>query len=347
MKIIHLSHTDLDGYGCQFVSRSYLKDAHEMSFYNSNYGKEIEDKFEMMLNEIDAYQGTNADAKVLVLISDLNLSPAQCDDFIRAIRMRKNAKLILLDHHISGAECERENSWYFLDETRCATKICYDFFSSVFGANQALSDFVDVVNAVDIWLSDKPEFELGKVCMGAVANAKEINKVMFNDEGMDYLFFMLENFMKYCGKENSHIALDNDMHSIKKRFFAGQKDDTLSNLVSNYLVALLSKKKEQMSVIYKGAKGIVTSNIGDVSVIGNDFLVANPEYDFFINTTSKKTLSFRGNGKIDVSKMANELVGGGGHANASGGFFANFRDGYDYADIRAQIQNLINEKTGE
>ena len=146
---------------------------------------------------------------------------------------------------------------------------------------------------------------------------------------------------------NGHIALDDALHSIKKDFFRKGSDDTLSNLVSRYMVGLLSEAKDEMSVEYRGHKGLVSTNIGDVSVIGNDFLMANSEYDFFINVTSKKTLSFRGNGKVDVSKMAAELVGGGGHANASGGFFAGFRDGYDYAEIRAQIENLIKERTGE
>ena len=52
--------------------------------------------------------------------------------------------------------------------------------------------------------------------------------------------------------------------------------------------------------------------------LGNDFLVKNPDYDFFIDVSSRKTLSFRANGKIDVSLMAKNLVGGGGHKNASG-----------------------------
>ena len=343
MKILHLSHTDLDGYACQFVTRSYLKD-HEISFYNSNYGKEIEEKFDMILNEIDEFQSQNKDAKAAIIISDLNLSPVQCNDFSAQIRERKNVKLILLDHHISGAECEKNNVWYYLDDSRCATKICYDFFSSIFGQNERLKNFVDVVNAVDIWLSDDPNFELGKVCMGAISDAKEINKVMFNDKSMEYTFYLLERFSDFVGIESSHIALDDAVHTIKKDFFKAGKNDTLSNLISAYLVRLLTAKKEQMSVMYEGKKGIVTSNIGDVSVIGNDFLLANPDFDFFINATSKKTLSFRANGGVDVSQMANRLVGGGGHVNASGGFFAAFRDGYDYQNIREQIQNLIDER---
>ncbi|EAK6618732.1 DHH family phosphoesterase, partial [Campylobacter jejuni] len=42
MKIYHLSHTDLDGYACQFIVNFYFKN---VKFYNSNYGKEINENF--------------------------------------------------------------------------------------------------------------------------------------------------------------------------------------------------------------------------------------------------------------------------------------------------------------
>ena len=75
--------------------------------------------------------------------------------------------------------------------------------------------------------------------------------------------------------------------------------------------------------------------------------MANPEFEFFIDMTSKKTMSFRSNGDFDVSQMAKELCDGGGHKNASGGFFAGFVDSYNYDEIKSQVVNLINKKTGE
>ena len=40
MKIYHLSHTDLDGYGAQYITNFYFKN---VKFLNSNYGREIDD----------------------------------------------------------------------------------------------------------------------------------------------------------------------------------------------------------------------------------------------------------------------------------------------------------------
>lgn len=345
MNIYHLSHTDLDGYSCQYVTNFYMKN---VKFYNSNYGKEIDEKFQLILKDIDEsfLHLKEIDQKAVILITDLNLNTNQCE-YYESLVANKNIKLILLDHHQSGAECAAKFSWYYLDNSRSATKITYDFFSTIFGDNERLKSYCDVVNAVDIWLQDDVNFELGKVCMGIIASSKEINKVMFDNEHTQYFFYLINSFMNYIGFNDAHIRLDDEIHSIKKQFFKFlENNDTLSNLTSAYIVRILTLNKEKYTIFYKGHKGILTHNIGSTSIIGNDFLKANLEYDFFLDVTSKKTLSFRANGKLDVSVMANKLVGGGGHANASGGLFQGFRDAYTYEPIKAQIIELINKKTG-
>ncbi|TQR28929.1 3'-to-5' oligoribonuclease B [Campylobacter sp. MIT 99-7217] len=340
MKIYHLSHTDLDGYSCQYVLRFYFKDC---VFFNSNYGKEINENFYLIMEKIQQELSINAQQKFLILITDLNLSPSQCEEFSKALE-GKNIKILLLDHHQSGLECFEKYPWYYLDDTRCATKIVYEFFSKMYQENEELAKFVDVVNAVDIWLKEDINFELGKVMLAMVANAKEINRVMFPKENIDFIFYLLQQARTFITKENAHVGLDDALHFLKKEFFKKDKNDTLGNLVSHFVVQALSQRKEEFSIEYEGFKGLLTSNIGNTSVIGNEFLVQNPDFDFFIDVSSRKTLSFRANGKVDVSLMAKKLVGGGGHKNASGGLFAGFKDSFHYANIKAQIQDLIKGK---
>ncbi|EAI8623669.1 3'-to-5' oligoribonuclease B [Campylobacter lari] len=340
MKIYHLSHTDLDGYACQYVLDFYFKNCY---FYNSNYGKEINENFNVIFKNIEEDLKQNLNEEFVILITDLNLTLSQCEDFQKAIEGKK-IKLLLLDHHQSGLECMQKYSWYFLDDKRCATKIVYDFFSKCYGENKALSEFVDVVNAVDIWLSEDENFELGKVLLGMVSGAKEINRVMFAQENIKYLFYLFDVCRKYIHQKNAHINLDDDLHGLKKSFFKKENDDTLSNLISKFVVERLSVNKEKFSVFYKGSKGLLTSNIGNTSVIGNDFLMQNPDFDFFVDLSSRKTLSFRANNKIDVSLMAKSLVNGGGHKNASGGLFAAYKDSSNYDFIKAQFVDLIKSK---
>ncbi|MFQ6342102.1 DHH family phosphoesterase [Campylobacter sp. VTCC 70190] len=335
MKIYHLSHTDLDGYACQFIVNFYFKN---VSFYNSNYGKEINENFNTILNDIE-----KDGKKAIILITDLNLTPAQCEEFDKICK-EKNIKIFLLDHHQSGEECAKKYAWYLLDTKRCATKMVYDFFSKICVANLELSNFVNVVNAVDIWLSEDKNFELGKVFLALIANAKEINRVMFKEAHLAYMFFLLDRACKFIDKDKANILLENAIHFIKKDFFSRKDDDTLSNLISHFVVEKLSQLRVNFSIEYEGFKGILTSNIGNTSIIGNEFLIKNPDYDFFIDVSSRKTLSFRANGKVDVSLMAKNLVGGGGHKNASGGLFAAFKDGTNYNHIKAQIVDLIKSK---
>ena len=186
---------------------------------------------------------------------------------------------------------------------------------------------------------------MGKVGLGLVANAKEINKTMFEAENSRYLFYLIKRAREFFDAGDDYVGLDEAIFGFKKDFFKEDKNDTLSNLISAFVVKKLSEEKEKFSIKYNDLNGILTYNIGNTSVIGNDFLVANPDIDFFIDVTSKKTLSFRANGKADVSQMAKNLVGGGGHVNASGGLFAGFKDSFSYENVKAQITDLITKKT--
>ncbi|WNY99080.1 3'-to-5' oligoribonuclease B [Sulfurospirillum sp. 'SP'] len=334
----HLSHTDLDGYSCQMVSAHYFD---SIQFYNSNYGKEINECFNQILASIQ----TSTSQKHVILITDLNLTMDQAKEFESKVNIcDKEIMMFVLDHHKTGQECADAFEWYFLDSSRCATKITYDFFSALYGKDEKLSKYVDVVNSVDIWLENEPEFELGKVCMGLVSGAKEVNKVMFPEENTQYIFSLLNQAQEYFSCQEAHIALDDAIHSMKKSFFVSTKNDTLSNLVSAYNVILLTQNKEKMQISYKEYKGILTYNIGNVSVIGNDFLTANPDMDFFMDITSKKTISLRSNGKVDVSKIAAQIANGGGHHNASGGLLSNFKDAFIYDNIKSQVMSIIANK---
>lgn len=338
-QIFHLSHTDLDGYGCQMITNFYFDN---VKFYNSNYGKEINERFNEILNDVEKCD----QEKNVILITDLNLTKEQCENFENLVlNAPKDIKLMLLDHHKSGLECFWAYKWYFLDDSRCATKITYDFFSSLYGENEELALLTNVVNAVDIWLDKDEYFELGKVCLGLVANSKEINRVVFAKENSMYMFHLLKLAQNYFLKADPHIALDDALHQIKKDFFMqNRQNDTLSNLVSTYMVELLSKHKNEMSVTFNSYKGILTYNIGNVSVIGNEFLVKNPDFDFFMDVTSRKTVSFRANGKVDVSAIAKKVANGGGHPNASGGALSGFRDSFLYQKVISQVQNIFNQK---
>jgi len=335
MKVFHLSHIDLDGYSCQLITKRCFE---QIEFYNSNYGKEIDQRLEQIIRDIER----DIHSENLILITDLNLSLQQAKTLTKmADESMKDIDILLLDHHKTGADCAEVYDWYHLDVTRCATKITYDYFLEKGCDIRDLQKYVDIVNAVDIWLSDSKYFELGKVYMRIVSSAREVNRMLFSKENSKYIFSLLENAQEYLDDENPHIVLDEKVHSLKKRFFRVDEDNTLENLVARFVVDMLSANKEKLTVNYNGYKGILTYSIGNTSIIGNEFLVRNPDYDFFMDINGRKNISMRANNKADVSAIAKRLFNGGGHANASGGRFDDFKDSFIYEEIKEQVQEVM------
>ena len=347
MKLFHISHTDLDGYGCQLITKEYFKEAF---FYNANYGLEVKLSIKKVLEQILEYK----EEEILILISDLNLTFQEAKDLDADINKLTNdgykIKLQLLDHHISGKKSAETFSWYYLDDKRCATKIVYDYiFEEYEGFDSTVSSWlnplVNAINAVDIWLEHEiKNFEFGKVLMSMITKVREINNILFADLNREFRFYLLKEAAKYIDEIDGHIKLDNDVHFMKKDFLKlNDKDDTLDNLSATYLVKTLEDVKDDLTVTYKGHKGLLTYCLGSISIPANAFLRANPQYDFFIDINKKGNASFRADGKVDVALMATKLANGGGHVNASGCKFEDFREVIDFAEVKTYVQNKLDK----
>lgn len=347
MKLFHISHTDLDGYGCQLITNEFFKNGF---FYNANYGQEVKLCIDKVIRDLENFK----EEEILFLISDLNLTSQEAKDLDSQINNLVSdgykIKLQLLDHHISGAKSAKEFYWYFLDSNRSATKIVYDYMIEEFDAfdqdtKSWLEPLVNSINAVDIWLENEiKNFEFGKVLMSMITKVKEINNTLFPDLTRTFKFYLLKEASKFIDEKDAHIKLDNEIHFIKKEFLKlNEKDDTLDNLSATYLVKTLEDVKEELTVIYKGQKGLLTYCLGSISIPANAFLKANLDYDFFIDINKKGNASFRANGKMDVSLMASKLANGGGHVNASGCKFDDFKESIDFLEVKTYIQNKLDK----
>ena len=341
MRLFHISHTDLDGYSCQFLTSKVFE---KTEYFNANYGMEVKLTILKVLENIKNYK----DEDILVIISDLNLTLQESIDLDSEIKRLNdegyNITLQLLDHHITGKKSAEKFSWYFLDDKRCATKIVYDYLLDKFNASIKDYEFlVNCVNAVDIWLEkEKDNFEFGKVLMSMLVKAREINSILFPNLDREYKFYLLEKAKEFLGQDSANIKLDNDIHFLKKEFLKlDDFDDTLDNLGAKYLVKTLENVKDELTVTYKGQKGLLTYCLGSISIPANTFLKANKDYDFFIDINKKGNASFRADGKLDVSMLAQKIANGGGHVNASGGKFEDFKECIDYLSVKMYIQGKL------
>lgn len=341
--IHHLSHIDLDGYSCQLVME-YTP--YKKYNYNANYGAEVKQKLEMILENIQ-----KAKESALILITDLNLTADESrwitQEVAKLSESKLDVKLTLLDHHGSGEESAKKHDWYYLDVTRCATKITYDYVKEHFEYNEPewMQKYVAIVNAVDLWIKEEHDnFEFGKVCMRLVTETKELNRVMFATEDQHYKLSLLKEAVKYIDRENAPIVLDENIHKIKKEFFKQEQDNTLDNLATDYLVTLLGDARGDKTIYYKGYKGFLSYGIGNTSIVGNGFLVAYPEYDFIVDISYRGAMSLRANFGVSVAQIAKEWANGGGHPNAAGGRIIGFKEQYRYDKVKQQIESLINDK---
>ena len=341
--IYHLSHIDLDGYSCQLVMNATPYTKHN---FNANYGPEVKSKLNIMLDGIK-----KEEEPTLLLVTDLNLTDDESrwlsHEIEKLNKSKLDVKLQLLDHHGSGAQSAKKHDWYYLDVDRCATKIMYDWAKENLDFNEPewMSKYVDIVNAVDLWKKDEHNnFEYGKVCMRLVNETRELNRVMFANEDNAYKLALLEEAVKYISEENAPIVLDEKIHLIKKEFFKHDKNDTLDNLATAYVVELLGAKRPTNTIYYKGYKGFLSYAVGNTSIVGNGFLVAYPEYDFIVDISFKGAMSLRADYKVSVAQIAKEWANGGGHPNAAGGRIPYFKEQYVYSKVKSQIEMLISDK---
>lgn len=338
MKLFHLSHNDLDGYSAQLITDLFFD---EKRYYNSNYGTEVSVKINTIFEEISTVGSRD---EVLFLITDLNITQEECELVEklsnRLVFLGKKVSVQLLDHHISGQKQAKKYPWYYLDHKRCATKITYDFFKKKFPSQKLpneLDTYVNAVNAYDIWLCENELFEFGKVLNRACSDTREINANLFAKDHFALKKHILTSSFTFF-KDNRYIDYDDAIFSLKKEFFLRGKRDSIDNLTVNFILDLLNKNKENMTIEIMDKKGILTNSIGNVSILGNAFLRKNPDFDFFMDVNFNGNVSLRSEGEVDVSQMAQKLFNGGGHKNASGGRIQGFKDIYTYKGLRQKIE---------
>jgi len=343
--IYHLSHIDLDGYSCQLVMREAYEN---IKFYNANYGAEVGERLHEIL---DAIKAAKKDATIL--ITDLNLTMDESKWLTKEVQRlrdfeKMDVSIQLLDHHGSGQDSADKFDWYYLDTTRSATQITFDYVKEHFELSPAssawITPYVAIVDAVDLWHQEKHDaFEYGKVCMRLVTETRELNRVMFADDDREYKHALLFEAAQMLPLDNSNILLDETIHALKKNYFKKDNDDTLDNLATAFIVELLGKAKADKTIYYKGYKGYLSYALGNTSIVGNAFLTTFDEYDFIVDVGPRGTMSLRANNKVNVSMIAKEWAGGGGHPNASGGRINGFKEQFRYDKVKRQIQNLIDD----
>lgn len=193
-KIYHLSHTDLDGYGCQAVVEHFRTGMYQMfrrsntkaskvdeiledkeplikldvEYFNSNYGEEITKTLTHIFKLMKSYRECGDTDEMLLLITDLNLTEEQAKFVEENIDGFENTEVVLLDHHISGKEVAKDRKWYRLDTTSSGTMLTFLYFFKMFYPDRERSEtdimeLAMIVDTYDLWKEqNEKEFSIGK-----------------------------------------------------------------------------------------------------------------------------------------------------------------------------------------
>lgn len=337
LKIYHLSHMDLDGYGCQAVSKSIAGlVGFEVEYLNSNYGEEIDTKLNAIILKMVEDRRKDPECERLVMITDLNISKDTAEIIDCAID-GFDLNFVVLDHHISGKDVAEVKSWYNLDTTKSGTRLTFDYLVSKFDLNRddqnliTLRDLVDIVDTYDLWnKNDIGNFEIGKMYTFYLSLLdKMIPRKCYGDK---YDLIARE----FIGYNVGYIYNDGDamtalQKSIKSNCPLTTEPDpyTLCNVIESLQVDELSRLMEEqweseIDTFYFTKVNkfecnlfVVFTPIPMSSGAMNKFLELMPEVKAICLVGDDGTCSFRSNNQLDVSLLAKHM-GGGGHKNAAG-----------------------------
>jgi len=305
--VYHLSHIDLDGYFCQYLS---TKKYTQVKYFNSNYGKEIR----LNLKKIFKH----ASQTDQIFITDLNLEQKECE-YVQSF-VDKGFDIKLYDHHISGKKFADRYSWYYLDSSKSASKI----FSEKEEINSRL---LNAVNSYDMW-EEGSDLNLGCYL------SEFINK--------DYLFYFNEDKIKFFNKHFNYIDF-----SIQDGYSFSKLEEIEVSLIhsrlkdySGTIKQKLSQKyyKDMLKIPIKG-KYIFLFDIDReyFQYISQYLLVENPSL-IIVLISKNGRLSFRS--KLDdVNKLSYTYFNGSGHENASGGTLSIRK----VSNIEEGISTFLNE----
>jgi len=308
--IYHLSHTDLDGYGCQFITNQIFSD---IQFYNANYN-EIDEFLDKIIEDMNKNS--------LLLITDLNLTIVQ-SMYLDEKSKELDFDILLIDHHVTGMDSSNKYDWYNLCTDNCATYLTFEYFKYKI-EDPSTKDIVDFINTYDMWRKE---------------NTLQFNKAtLMSDIIFKYKLDSTKNvFLKikmiyFIG----NALIDDDVLTVESKIPSVLTNTLLSltsdpelqeimldkNICSSYkmsvhpandLVPFYSSMFKGKDVIFY--KGISSSTFQ----YSSDFLLNKSTYDdcILVNINAK-------NGNMSLrsrNQLANQLAlvfGGGGHPDAAG-----------------------------
>ena len=253
--------------------------------------KLVFEEFDYILSEnkdVNDNVKNNLDKYDFIYVVDLNISE-ELADFIEA---NYKEKIMILDHHLS---CNNMNKYSFIEVNaegkESGTSLYYKYLLNNYNNNllnrESTKMLVEHVRTMDI-------YDFSKTSKEEAEKLEMIFKIYGKDRFIDKFYNVIINDLELYSKEDLNLV-ELEKERIKR-----------------YI-----EEKEFMEISLDNKRVGVVFAERYISELGN-YLINKYDYlDYIVLINMDKKISYRGNGKVDLSVIAKKF-GGGGHINAAG-----------------------------
>ena len=253
--------------------------------------KLVFEEFDYILSEnkdVNSNVKNNLDKYDFIYVVDLNISE-ELADFIEE---NYKDKIMIIDHHLS---CEYMNKYSFIEVNaegkESGTSLYYKYLLNNYNNNllnrESTKMLVEHVRTMDI-------YDFSKTTKEEAEKLEMIFKIYGKDRFIDKFYNVIINDLELYSKEDLNLV-ELEKERIKR-----------------YI-----EEKEFMEISLDNKRVGVVFAERYISELGNYFINKYDYLDYIILINMDKQISYRGNGKVDLSVIAKKF-GGGGHINAAG-----------------------------
>ncbi len=230
----------------------------------------------------------NLDKYDFIYVVDLNISE-ELADFIEA---NYKEKIMILDHHLS---CNNMNKYSFIEVNaegkESGTSLYYKYLLNNYNNNllnrESTKMLVEHVRTMDI-------YDFSKTSKEEAEKLEMIFKIYGKDRFIDKFYNVIINDLELYSKEDLNLV---ELEKERIKRYIEEKE---------FIEISLDNKR--VGVVFAERY---------ISELGN-YLINKYDYlDYIVLINMDKKISYRGNGKVDLSVIAKKF-GGGGHVNAAG-----------------------------
>ncbi len=253
--------------------------------------KLVFEEFDYILSEnkdVNDNVKNNLDKYDFIYVVDLNISE-ELADFIEE---NYKDKIMIIDHHLS---CNNMNKYSFIEVNaegkESGTSLYYKYLLNNYNNDllnrESTKMLVEHVRTMDI-------YDFSKTSKEEAEKLEMIFKIYGKDRFIDKFYNVIINDLELYSKEDLNLV---ELEKERIKRYIEEKD---------FIEISLDNKR--VGVVFAERY---------ISELGN-YLINKYDYlDYIVLINIDKKISYRGNGKVDLSVIAKKF-GGGGHINAAG-----------------------------